>query len=101
MSKRQEQIMGDISELLKRQSELFAALPRSIRIGQIWSDAFKDGLNCTPILIGVNGSRLMNPKYPAPYQKVSTITRTFLRRKDGVEHDITEDEFFSIINASP
>ena len=101
MTQRIQEILGNLDELCKKRNELFAALPRAIRIAQLWDDAFKDGLTCSPVLIGINNNRLRKPKYPAPYEKVGTIKRTYLKREDGVEYDISEEDFFSIITAGP
>ncbi len=103
MSERQNQIMSQIGDLLEEQRKMFAALPRAIRIAQIWPNAFKDGLTCSPRIVGVSypHSGPRKPKYPKPYQDLKSITRTYLKRKDGVEHDITNEEFFSIITAGP
>jgi hypothetical protein len=107
MSERQLQIVKEMGELLDKQKELFEMLPRSIRIAQIWPEAFKDGMTCSPILIGVNYPdghllyRSIDEIYPKPYERVREITRTYLKRKDGEEYDISTEDFFSIITAGP
>lgn len=103
MSEQQSRILSGIDKLLEEQNELFAALPRAIRIAQLWPDAFKDGLTCSPQIVGVSYPRTWcrKPKYPKPYHDLQEITRTYLKRKDGVEHDISTEDFFSIISAGP
>lgn len=101
-AERMKQIMSELSNLFDEQKELFEALPKAIRIAQIWPDAFKDGLSCSPRIIGIAHSHpCLNPEYPKPYHDLKTITRTYLKRKDGVEYDISTEDFFSIITAGP
>ena len=81
-------------------SKLYEKLGRALRIEEVWPDAFLDGCRCSPILIGTNypdGVRIpAEQRYPAPYHRVRDIKRTFLRRSDGVEHDITPEKLFWI-----
>lgn len=96
------ELINEIGRLREEQGKLLKALPRSIRIKQIWPEAFLGGCTCAPILTGTNhprGSKMpafLKKGYPAPYENVRKISRTYLRRSDGVEKDITEEEFFSI-----
>jgi hypothetical protein len=103
MNRRITDILGGLNALLDEQKKLFEALPRAVKIMEIWPDAYKGDLACSPVLIGTNYHATEHPKlpYPRPYHRVRDITRTFLRRKDGVEHEITIDEFFAIIQAGP
>jgi len=81
-------------------SKLYEQLGRALRIEEVWPDAFLDGCRCSPILVGTNypnGFRIdPSIRYPAPYHRVREITRTFLRRSDEVEYDITPEELFWI-----
>ena len=101
MMKETGNILALLDKLVDQQQELFAALPKAIAIAQTWPDAFLNGLNCSPRIVGVsyhpNAFRVA--KYPKPYQDLRTITRTYLKREDGVEQDITIDEFFRIVKA--
>lgn len=100
MSERQYEIMAELGELLKQQQELFEALPKAIAIAQVWPDAFYKGLGCTPHFVGTKYTNgIVSKVYPAPYDRFRTITRTYLKRADGVEYDITAEDFFSIMNA--
>jgi hypothetical protein len=103
MNRRIADILGGLNKILDEQKELFEALPRALKIMEIWPEAYMDGLTCSPVLIGTNYSATEQTKlpYPRPYHRVREIKRTFLRRKDGVEHDITIDDFFAIIQAGP
>lgn len=103
MNRRIDKVMNELAQLMEDQKELFEALPRAIRIAQVWPDAFKDGLACSPILVGTNYPENQKSKipYPKPYHRVRDIKRTYLQRKDGTKHDITIDDFFSIISAGP
>lgn len=101
MSERQHEIMQELGTLLESQRQLFEELPRAIRIAQIWPDAFYNGSKCTPCLIGINDFKGTKPKFPEPYNKIGTVTRTYLKRADGIEYDITTEDFLSIINAGP
>jgi hypothetical protein len=87
----------------KQLAQLTKQLGHSLRIAEIWPRAFENGQKCSPILTGINwpeGS--LTPfmssgrTYPEPYHRVRKITRTFLRREDGLEKDITPEDFFSI-----
>jgi hypothetical protein len=98
----QQTVLKNLQKILTDQQELIAALPRAIRIMEIWPEAFENENKCKPVLVGIDHPRRpAQPAYPAPYEKVRSIKRTYLKREDGVEKDITEAEFFSIINAGP
>ena len=101
MTDRTTEILEEIQRLREEQGKLLEALPRSIQIKKIWPEAFEGGCTCAPILTGTswpNGARIppFTPTYPEPYERVRTITRTYLRRSDGVEKEISPVEFFSI-----
>ena len=92
-------LMRDLEESYEKTGELLKKLPASIRIKQIWPEAFENDSTCSPVLIGTQypGENRKHATYPPPYQQVDKITRTYLRREsDGVERDITISEFFSI-----
>ena len=92
-------LMRDLEESYEKTGELLKKLPASIRIQEIWPEAFENGSTCSPVLTGTQYSRgFLGPaKYPPPYDHVDKISRTYLRREaDGVEKDITISEFFSI-----
>jgi hypothetical protein len=99
MKRTQAEVLKELNELMEKQKALYEALPRAIRIAELWDEAFLDGQKCQPVLVGLNDCNRMKPIYPDPYGKVKTVTRTYLKREDGTEHDITTDEFFSIITA--
>jgi len=83
--------------------ELYEHLGSSLVIQEIWPEAFAEDCRCSPILIGTNWSKggtipLNATKYPPPYHRVRKISRTFLRRSDGIEKDISTRSFFRIFN---
>lgn len=97
---RTQSILDEIDTLRHEQTKLYGHLRRSLQIARLWPDAFKDKQTCQPVLIGTNAfdrSIISKAKaYPPPFENVKTIKRTFLRRQDGVEKDLTPEEFFSI-----
>ena len=85
----------------KQLDELYEHLGCSLVIQEIWPEAFAEDCSCSPILIGTNWPKggtipLNATKYPPPYHRVRKISRTFLRRSDGVEEDISTGSFFRI-----
>lgn len=100
-TERAREIIEEISELRAQQAKLLEALPRSMQIQKLWPEAFADNCTCAPVLTGINfprGGKIPQflRKYPPPYENLRSVKRTYLRRSDGVEKDITEEEFFSI-----
>jgi len=95
------EIREDLDKLHSEVGELYKKLDRSIRIQELWPDAFADGLTCTPILVGKNFSRPAQSapdttSYPEPYHNVREVVQTFLRRSDGRTYRLNTANFMSI-----
>jgi hypothetical protein len=99
------EIFAKISQARQELNTLYTHLGHSLRIQELWPDAFLGDCKCTPILSGIDWPRgyiipYTTQGYPTPYHRVRSIKRTCLRRSDGVEYDVTPEEFFSIFTSS-
>lgn len=100
MAKTLEERLEELERLHAESGKLLEQLPRSIRIKEVWPEAFAHNCSCSPILTGTTypwGTVSFMRKYPNPYDRVREIHRTFLRRSDNVEKDISVKDFFYIL----
>jgi hypothetical protein len=99
---RQHVIFQSIKEKRSEVDRLYQDLNKSLRIRELWPNAFgtSDCMQCSPILVGTDWHGGKCPahliSHPFPYDKVRTVKATYLERSDGVRYDVTEEEFFSI-----
>jgi hypothetical protein len=66
-----------IDEKQQEGARLARALRSSLAVQQVWPEAFKDGQSCTR----------------CTYMKGDKVSRRFLRRADGVEFELTREQY--------
>lgn len=76
--------MKAIQDKQTKTHRLTSTLDKSIKIEQLWPEAFKNGCTCSPV--AVFGMA------PYPYTR-KIIKRAYLKRSDGVCKDITVQEY--------